>query len=60
MQSGARAPVELFVYSGAYHAFNFPCDRPVEYFGHRLEYNEAADRAAWSETTRFLRQNLCR
>jgi dienelactone hydrolase len=59
-QSGAGAPVELFVYSGAYHAFNFPRDRPAEYFGHRLEYNEAADRAAWSETTRFLRQNLGR
>jgi dienelactone hydrolase len=60
VQSGAGAPVELFVYPGAYHAFNFPRDRPAEYFGHRIEYNEAAARAAWSETIRFLRQSLGR
>ena len=59
-QSGAGAPVELFVYPGAYHAFNFLRDHPVEYYGHRLDYNEAADRAAWGETIRFLRQNLGR
>jgi dienelactone hydrolase len=59
-QSGTGAAVELFVYPGAYHAFNFPRDRPVEYFGHRIDYNEAADRSAWSETARFLRQNLGR
>ena len=59
-QSSTGAPVELFVYPGAYHAFNFPRDRPVEYYGHRIDYKEAADRAAWSETTRFLRQNLGR
>ena len=59
-QSGAGMPVELFVYPNAYHAFNFPRDRPVNYFGHRIEYNEAAERAAWNETSRFLRQHLGR
>jgi dienelactone hydrolase len=59
-QSGAGAAVELFVYPDAYHSFNFPRDHSREYFGYRLEYNEAADRAACNETTRFLRQNLGR
>jgi dienelactone hydrolase len=59
-QSGAGLAVELFVYPDAYHAFNFPRDRPVNYFGHRIEYNEAAERAAWNETGRFLRQHLGR
>lgn len=59
-QSGTGAPVELFVYPGAFHAFNFPRDRPLESYGHHIEYNEAADRAAWSETTRFLRGYLAR
>jgi dienelactone hydrolase len=30
--------------------------RPLEVFGHHVEYNEAADTAAWSEMTAALRQ----
>jgi len=57
-RSGAGAPLRLIVYPGAYHAFNATTlrDRPRTYQGHHLEYNEAADRAAWSETTALLRQ----
>ena len=36
-------PVRLIVYAGAYHAFDVPeLRKPVEYFGHHLEYNRAA------------------
>ena len=55
-RSGEGAPIRLVVYPGAYHAFNFPRDKPVTYFGHRLEYNEAAAKAALAETIAALRQ----
>ena len=51
------APLRLVVYPDAYHAFNIVTlrDRPITYQGHHLEYNEAADRAAWAETVAALR-----
>lgn len=55
-RSGEGAPIRLVVYPGAYHAFNFPRDKPQTYFGHRLEYNEAAAKAALAETIAALRQ----
>jgi dienelactone hydrolase len=48
------APVRLVVYPQAHHAFNVKLG-PRHYYGHQLEYNEAADRAAWSETAAALR-----
>lgn len=54
-RSGEGATVRLITYSGAWHAFNFPHASPTTAFGHRLEYNEAAARAAWDETVRALR-----
>ncbi len=57
-RSGEGAPLRLVVYPGAHHAFNAESlsDKPLTYFGHHLEYNEAADRAAWAETVAALRQ----
>ena len=58
-RSGEGAPLRLIVYPGAYHAFNARSliGRPREVFGgHHVEYNEAADTAAWSEMTAALRQ----
>jgi dienelactone hydrolase len=55
-RSGEGAPLRLVVYPGAYHAFNALRDKPETLFGHRLEYNEAADRAASEETMAALRQ----
>ena len=54
---GAGALLRLIVYPGADHAFNATSLRsaPRTMFGHHLEYNEAADRAAWVETTAALR-----
>jgi dienelactone hydrolase len=49
------APVRLVVYPDAHHAFNLKAP-PRSYYGHHHEYNEAADRAAWSETVAALRQ----
>lgn len=54
-RSGEGAAVRLITYPGAWHAFNFPHASPTTAFGHRLEYNEAAARAAWDETVRALR-----
>jgi dienelactone hydrolase len=53
-RSGEGAPVKLIVYPDAYHAFNFQRAKPTVFLGHRLEYNEAADRAAWTETVTAL------
>jgi dienelactone hydrolase len=57
-RSGEGAPVKLVIYPGAYHTFNSRRDRPVTQFGHHLEYNEAADNAAWQEMTALLRRTL--
>ena len=57
-RTGEGAPLRLIVYPGAYHAFNARSliGRPHEVFGHHVEYNEAADTAAWGEMTAALRQ----
>ena len=57
-RSGEGAPLRLIVYPGAYHAFNARSliGRPREVFGHHVEYNEAADTAAWKEMTAALRR----
>jgi dienelactone hydrolase len=37
------APIRLIVYPGAYHAFDAPgLQTPIQFFGHRLEFNQAA------------------
>jgi dienelactone hydrolase len=54
-RSSEGSPVKLVVYPGAYHGFNFARDKPVTSFGHHIEYNEAATRAAWTETMAALR-----
>src|SRR5207302_74626 len=53
MLKGFGAPVRLVVYPEAHHGFNLKLG-PRRYYGHHLEYNEAADRAAWSETVAAL------
>jgi dienelactone hydrolase len=55
-RTGEGSPVKLVIYPGAYHGFNFARDKPVKAFGHHIEYNEAAARAAWSETVSALRE----
>jgi dienelactone hydrolase len=54
-RSGFGAALRLVVYPDAHHSFNLPLG-PRRSYGYRLEYNEAADRAAWSETVAALRQ----
>ena len=48
------APMRLVVYPEAQHSFNLRLP-PRSHYGHRLEYDEAADRDAWRETTAALR-----
>jgi len=56
-REGAR--VDLHVYSGAHHGFNFSELRPgVRVRGHWLEYNEPAALDAWEKVRTFLAQNL--
>ena len=57
-RTGEGAPLRLVVYPGAYHSFAAVGlrDKPTTSFGHHVEYNEAADRAAWTETTAALRE----
>jgi len=53
-RKGLGAPMRLVVLPEAHHAFNLKLP-PRRSYGHHLEYNEAADRAAWSETEAALR-----
>jgi dienelactone hydrolase len=54
---GAR--LDLIVYPGAHHAFNFSHLKPgIRVFGHWLEYNEPAAKDAWQNATAFLAINL--
>ena len=54
------APLKLVSYPGVYHAFNSVRlrDNPITVWGHRLEYNEPAARAADAEMKQFLDANL--
>ena len=54
-RTGLGASMRLVVYPEAHHAFNLPL-ASRRYYGQQLEYNEAADRAAWRETVALLRQ----
>jgi dienelactone hydrolase len=54
-RSGLGAPMQLVVYPEAHHDFNLRL-APRRHYGYQLEYNEAADRAAWRETVAALRQ----
>jgi dienelactone hydrolase len=47
-QKGEGMPTRLILYPGAYHAFDSPALRkPIQYFGHHLEFNQnAADQSA--------------
>jgi dienelactone hydrolase len=53
-RKGLGAPMRLVVLPDAHHSFNLKLP-PRSHYGHHLEYNEAADRAAWSETVAALR-----
>jgi dienelactone hydrolase len=55
LHNGLGAPLRLMVFPDAHHAFNLNLP-PRSHYGHHLEYNEAADRAAWGETVNALRQ----
>lgn len=54
-RTGLGAAMRLVVYPQADHAFNLPIEARRLY-GQSLEYDEAAARAAWNETTALLRQ----
>jgi dienelactone hydrolase len=52
-------PIDLTVYPGAHHAFNFPQAKPgFRSLGHWLEYNEPAARDAETKLRGFLAANL--
>jgi dienelactone hydrolase len=56
---GQGVAVRLIVYPGAQHAFDAPgLERPVEFFGHRLEYNKAAADGAADALREFFSDQL--
>ena len=54
---GNGPSIELVVYPGATHAFNYP-GTPREFFGHHLEYDAKATADAWVHVRRFFADNL--
>jgi dienelactone hydrolase len=56
---GQGVAVRLIVYPGAHHAFDAPgLERPIEFLGHRLEYNKAAADQANDALREFLEQHI--
>jgi dienelactone hydrolase len=52
---GAGVPISLIVYPGAYHSFDVPAFRNgVQYFGHHLEFNQAAADRSVDDLRKFL------
>ena len=51
------SPVDLVVYPGAWHGFNYP-GPPRQYLGHHIEYNPTATADAWSRVRHFLHDTL--
>jgi len=54
-RKGDGVPVRLIVYPGAYHGFDIRAlQKPVQYFGHHLEFNQAATELSVDELREFL------
>ena len=58
-RKGDGAPIRLVVYPGAYHAFDVAAlDKPVQYFGHHLEFNQSAAERSVDALCEFLYATL--
>src|SRR5262249_22909403 len=54
-----HGPIQLMIFPGAHHDFDRPAlAAGADYYGHHLQYNEAADRAATAALRAFLKQQL--
>jgi len=51
------SPIDLVVYPGAWHSFNYP-GPPRQYLGHHIEYDPTATADAWSRVRHFLHETL--
>jgi dienelactone hydrolase len=57
--NGDGARIDLVVYPGAYHGFNFPQLQPgTSFLGHWLKYDQRAATDAWEKVTTFLATNV--
>ena len=58
-QKGWGVPVRLIVYPDAHHGFDAPSlQTPIEFLGHRLEYNKSAADRASDALREFLQKNI--
>jgi dienelactone hydrolase len=58
-QKGLGAPIKLVVYPGAYHAFDAAgLKTPIQYFGHHLEFNQAATDQSITAVRDFLETEI--
>ncbi len=54
-QKGLGVPIEFIVYPGAYHGFDVPgLATPIQFLGHRLEFNQAARDQSVDAVRKFL------
>ena len=54
-QKGEGPPIQLIVYSGAYHGFDTSTlRRPISYFGHHIEFNQSATEGSSEALHQFL------
>jgi dienelactone hydrolase len=57
-RAGAGNEVELHVFPGAYHAFDFPLPAHTNLLGHFMRYDAAATTASWQAIDAFLAAHL--
>jgi dienelactone hydrolase len=57
-RAGAGGEVELHVFPGAYHAFDFPLPAHTNLLGHFMRYDGAATAASWQAIDAFLAAHL--
>jgi len=58
-QMGEGPPIQLIVYPGAYHAFDASTlRRPVRYFGHHIEFNQAVTEQSSEALHQFLKSMI--
>lgn len=53
-----RGKFEVVVYPGATHAFTMPFDKPVEFAGHKMAYDEAATKDSADRALAFIEAHI--
>jgi dienelactone hydrolase len=51
-------PIQLIIYPGAFHGFDVPMPRPINYFGHHIEFSQSATDQSREALHQFLQARI--